>query len=325
MSADSSRETIQLDHDPSPTLWKIVGISADVPAGERTSRLLAQLEDAAYLPPAAWHDAIELLAEGDQSSELNSQTRPALCREIEDGLRAEIDQFTGRFFSIAPADRRAQWHDLAQRAHVSPSARARLALLKPGIDVQPSALEIGESPRGAKLAEMVLQFFPLDASSRRRLIGCLLATMFDEPHEWEAAAHRLAAVQPEMAALVPEFLGGVVRLCDHERHEARRREARAVTLAKDAEWEEDRWFDLDTPKGRRRSYWLVGIFMALPLTVVILFKISELVSGRGKQEPAPVPYGFDEHGWPFPAAKKPDATRRWKSRAPLPSGELPFE
>jgi len=224
-----------------------------------------------------------------------------------------------------------QWTEMARRAHTLPSARYRLALLEPAIDIERPALEIGGNPRATKLVNLTMQLFPLDATSRRQRIGCELGIMLDEPHDWEDAAHHLAAVRSELAALVPEFLGTVTQLCDHEREKARRHEARVAARAQDVAWEQDnRWYDLDTPQGRGR-YRLIGILIGGPLAVFILLQIiglvkeSGLFKGPDKSERAPLRYRAGDIGRPPPAAKKPDSTRRANTKSPLHSGELPSE
>jgi hypothetical protein len=121
--------------------------------------------------------------------------------------------------------------------------------------------------------------FPLDSASRGRSIGDVLGSMIDDPHAWEKAAHRLTWDHSEIALLVPEFLAAVTTLCDDERKENRRYDARNRETAEDAEWESQNLGDyLKILKGARAQYWLFGIFGGIPLLALTFAIISEIVS-----------------------------------------------
>lgn len=321
MSASSLCEIASPDGPSSSALWNVLGIREDAPAAERIRCALAQLEQADFLPAAAWHDAIELLTVAQPQLGCAWNERAALCREIEDRLRAEIDGFANRFFSVAPMPRRTEWDDLQLRARAWPSLRARLGLLEPGLALDSPATELGDDPRAAALAELIIRLFPLDAGARRRLIGRFLGTTFSEPHSWECAAHDLSHLDPATAALVPEFLNAVTGLCDHEREAARRREARAAKEARDAEWDnEDRWYDTDTAQGRRHYYYMVGIFGAAPLLLLIIILIVDLSTGG-----TPSHYKRVEERWPRSWEREQRPTRKGGSLSPSHSGKSPVE
>ena len=225
-------------------LWNLLGIPGEVPPTERVRLLLQQLDHADYMPPTAWYDVLELLADANpECAGTIWHARPALSREFEDRLRTEIDELATRFWDIAPTDRLPQWNGLAQRSRCWPSLRARLALLEPGLALDLIAIDVTGDERVTRLAQSVVQLFALDATSRGQSIGAVLGSMVNDPHAWEEAAQRLSRDRPEIARLVPEFLAAVTTLCDHEREENLRYEARNRETAEDAEWETYSLFD----------------------------------------------------------------------------------
>ncbi len=281
-----------------PPLWNLLGIPSNLPPDDRTRRLLQQLQSADFLPPPAWHDAVEILA-GATSKKSGAfwLSRPAFCREVEDQLRIAIDELANRFFTILPDDRLSQWNELARQSGFSPALRARLALLEPGLALGSLTNNAMGDDLAMTMVHAISRIFPVDAATRRQLIGETLGPMFDRPHDWEDAARGLSRDRPEIAALVPEFVAAVAALCDPEREEARRREARARTAALEAEWDsQNRWYyesDLTPEYFRRYKYHLLGIFGIFLALVLLADVIVERAPTAG---PAPRfrGYRFDD-------------------------------
>ena len=257
----------------------VLGVPGNTAPSERTRLLLQQLDHTDYLPPPAWHDALEIFA--DPNLELVGEAwlaRPALCREFEDRLRFETDHLATRFFDIPPADRLLQWTDLARQSRFSRALRARLALLKPGLALELGSMDAIVGDRTSHLVPWIVEMFPLEAAARARSIGKAIGSMIDDRHDWEATAHRLSQDHPEIAALVPEFLAAVLTLCEHEREleEKLRRAARDCGTAEGTGWESQNLGDyLKWMRGVRADYWIFGIFGGIPLLVVLIAVLIE--------------------------------------------------
>lgn len=269
------------DIDPS-ALWNLLGIPDEATPTERVRLLLQQLDLADYLPPPAWYAVLELLAQASpDGAGATWLSRPSLSREFEDRLRTEIDQLATRFWNIPPADRLSQWNGLAQRSGCWPSLRARLRLLEPGLALESIVIDETGDELASRLAQLIAQLFPLDAASRGRLIGDVLGSMIDKTHAWEEAAHQLSSDRPEIAQLVPEFLAAVTTLCDREREESLRCEARIRETDEDAEWDsENGWYDSESPQTTRIFYCILGAIVGIPL----LLQIFGLIAGLAKPE-----------------------------------------
>ncbi len=282
--------------------------------------MLAQLDLADYLPPPAWHDAVYLLtAASSARGDSPWLSRPALGREFEEGLRTEIDEFSSRFFHLSPTERLSQWNELSPRTRAWPSLRARLALLKPGLALESIPVEFIRDERAADLAQSLVRLFPLEAACRRTLIGRKLASMVDEPHEWEKAARRLSAEYPEMTLLVPEFVEGVMTLCDHERKKNLLYDARHRETDEDAEWRAHNFgYYLELLRADRTYYWIVGIFGAIPLLVLIIAALYDLAKKERPAQPAST-YETVDKPRTFPARQDQIAPRSKRFQSPANS------
>lgn len=286
MSAPSVCDSATVDPLVSAAIWNLLGVPAEKPSDEKIRLLLQQLDHADYLPPPAWHDAVELFAEARAQDMCRiEQSCPALFRDFEYRLRIEIDDLANQFFVISPAHRHLQSHDLARRSRRWPSLRARLALLEPGLAVEPLELEKNGDERATSLAHSAFRLFPLDVTSRQRLICELLGPMYAQPQAWETAARRLSAVHPEVASLVPEFLAAVMTLGDHERRENLKYDDRRRETVEDAEWSANTYgYYWELLRGYIARNPILVIFVGIPLLVLIMAAIYDLAN---KERPAP--------------------------------------
>ncbi len=273
------------------SLWGILGIPAEAPPAEQRRQLLQRLEHGDYLPPPAWHDAIEILARG-RAEDPAWLSRPALRREIEDRSRDEIDRLALRFLSMPPSDRQAQWSALRRKCDHCPALRARLALIEPGRSSELGELEVLSDESLACLVRWIMRLFPLDAASRRQAIGEALGTMSDAPDRWEEAGKALAQGMPQIAQLVPEFLAAVASLCDRRREDEVRSVARARNAVEEAEWQShDPWYYFSS---RRWQFVLYGCFAGIPLVLLLLAIFNDYFRKSAPQAPSAARGGASE-------------------------------
>jgi hypothetical protein len=166
---------------------EVLGLPPDAPAEVATSAFLAGLPAAGFVPPGAAVAALNTLA------------GTALPADGESNLRAEVEEFAARFWSLEPAGRLAAWHALGNRSP-DEAASARLLALQPGLGVT-------TTPQGDPLAEEVAvlarELFVLPPRQRAIRRNEWLLASAGRHRELTAAAAGLAQTEPALAALEP--------------------------------------------------------------------------------------------------------------------------
>jgi hypothetical protein len=138
--------------------------------------------------------------------------RPALALEAaEEALRREVDDFASRFFSLAIAERTAEWENLKARGQGFVRVDARLTALRPGIHIVLPPLD-NDSQIG-ELVSAVGKLFVLRPAARAAARQALLndANRQGSWHAWAEAAQMLRKNHKAIAVLEPDL---IARLAD---------------------------------------------------------------------------------------------------------------
>jgi hypothetical protein len=289
----------------SAVLSNLLGISGANSEEEQIRVLLWQLDQADYLPPPVWHEAIAIVTGREQIDwETADVSFPALREESEEKLRLEIEDFVTRFAALVPRERRAEWNELLRRSQAWPQFAKRLRLLEPGLEFALPIAGLDEATHIDRLLQCIAQLFPLDVLARHRLIGELLQPMRGDPHQWRSAVFELGRTHPQAVNLVPEFVLAVTQLRTREERYYERRGSRRLTVAEEPDPEKP------DPKEPRRSqvkpltlsrlqfwgehsyFWVVAVFFGIPLLLVLAALICEYAipnsrfEGRAKSRTA---------------------------------------
>jgi hypothetical protein len=185
------------------------GLAAYVPPAERQRRLLRHLDSAEFMPPVAWHDALEIVLQSQTEVEAGGPPDcRAFCREVEDRWRDEVDEFARSFFAIPPDVRRERWARLRDQCALSHSLAFRLKRLEPGLAIAAANFAGDSSPAG-KLADWIVHLFTLTPEARARQVCVALDLVVRNAKYWRKAAARLPRVRPDIARLDPELLDGI--------------------------------------------------------------------------------------------------------------------
>jgi hypothetical protein len=207
-----------------------LGTSPDAPTTEARAAFLQLLRDADFVPPTEWHLAYKVLAADETSARAAVVSDPNVLRDVQDRLRAEIDEFTGEFFDLPPAERRSRWRELKSRTVSFRSLSAWLDALSHGLDADKNTTLNG-SPQLERLYEVVLQNFvlrPTEAAWHRQ--------RFIHECQAEIAAYQYAAQQlqkrfPALAALAPDLVTQLATWSKaQQQREARRKKLRASLM-----------------------------------------------------------------------------------------------
>jgi hypothetical protein len=211
----------------------------------------------------------------------HNAARPTLALDFaEEKLRREVDAFASRFFSLAIADRRAEWDRLKARGRGFVRVDARLAALRPGLWVVLPALnpEFAE----AQLLALVTELFVLRPSARaaRRQTFLAKAGRPGSRPFWGRAATALRNHHKAVAALEPEL---IARLADaevraEEKHQLGRKMQQAARPEPAA---------AGSGQSRSRWWWPAAIVAILSLLRVLGSSMSS--SSSSSPPPAPQP------------------------------------
>jgi hypothetical protein len=131
----------------------------------------------------------------------DARARAEASRAEEDAVRAEIEDFADRYWKLPPAERRACWDALSERAAFSLALRARLQGLRAGLDVAGPELQPDADPHLVELARQVCAIFVLPLAPRVRAWQSLRREMRPRLRDWKFTARRLQERYPAIAAL----------------------------------------------------------------------------------------------------------------------------
>jgi hypothetical protein len=128
--------------------------------------------------------------------------RPVLALDaVEAQLQRELDGLAGRLFSLAIADRKAEWENLRVRGQGFPRVAARLAALRPGLYIMLPPFD--RETRLGQLVSAVCEAFVRSPLQRAvfRQTWFAEAKRRDTKIAWANSADRLLKQHPAVAAL----------------------------------------------------------------------------------------------------------------------------
>jgi hypothetical protein len=186
--------------------WAVrtTGLDPAADARDRLFQLLRRLERDGFLPWAAEILAVRTFCE-PALLDLRQEMAGPFVADLWQWLAPRVDRFCADFFTIAPAERRAQWNNLRRLSVECPPLRRRLDLLHPGLSIDVNQLA-RESPDGRKVADFLCELFvlhPAQRAARRR------AFFSASPTELAKARHALRRLRRryrEITALEPALI-----------------------------------------------------------------------------------------------------------------------
>lgn len=175
-------------------------LSAHSPAAEVRPRVLKQLANMDFMPPGGWDSALRVSGLTAFSADADSPAIVPARRGAEELLREELEDFAAKFFSMPPDERGTRFEELAEQCAEMPALTARLAGLRPALDL-PCRLPSDQPCEVAQLLDFARRLFVLPRRHRasRRLI--VLKECRERPGQWPQAAEVVQRYFGRYAAL----------------------------------------------------------------------------------------------------------------------------
>jgi hypothetical protein len=222
---------------PHPSALAQLDLQPNTPADEARRKLLKQLGEMDFMPPVGWDSALRVsriaAGGGDQSGPASVPAR----RAAEEALRAEVEDFAAKFFSLAPHVRTAQYQDLAKRCASVPAVVGRLETLSPALELA-SELPSGQSPEVTELLEQTVRLFVLPRQERAAQRWCFMRHCQADLATWREAAAAVRREHVRYAALEPTLIGELSLPLNRERLRAKlaRRRKAQVRRSRVSKW-----------------------------------------------------------------------------------------
>jgi hypothetical protein len=180
----------------------VLGVPADAPAEQEQAAILHRLEEAQFVPPPQWEQAIFLLA-ADAPRELCLRHQAAeMQRAREIRLKAEVDRLAEQFFSLPVAQRHTRWRALSEQCSFSLPLSARLEALVDGLDVVPPEVpETSRSSDTSRLIKELVRTFALLPSQREACHEEFLLRERAASRSWQSAARYVRERYPQLVPL----------------------------------------------------------------------------------------------------------------------------
>jgi hypothetical protein len=173
----------------------VLGLPPDARAADAAGAFLAALPRAEFVPGGDAVAALNVLARVSAPRDADGETEPGLT------LADEVEDFARRFWSLAPAERLAEWVALGERAP-DEAVTARLLALQPGLEVATHVLSDPDSEEVAVFARELFLLQPRGRAVRRN--EWLLANAARH-EELSRAADRIRKLRPDVVALDPHL------------------------------------------------------------------------------------------------------------------------
>ena len=194
-------------NDASRFAWAcgVFGLQPGATQQEIRAAILSHLDEANFVPPPAWRQAIWLLSDPKAPQAWPENGYDAFHEALENSLAEDVDAFATAFFSLPRGPRRAKWTELLEQTAAFPRLRARLAAFQPGLDVE-SATSDSENPQDKVLVDRIRRLFvlkPADQNAQRRQ---WLTSMTGD---WKPVVRRVRTKYPKLAQLEADFLAAL--------------------------------------------------------------------------------------------------------------------
>jgi hypothetical protein len=166
---------------------------------------MSHLDDADYVPPVGWRQAIRLLCDPQSPAAWPQGGYDAFREALEDRFAVEVDQFAAQFFSLPRGPRRVAWTQLLKHTEAFPRLRARLRSMQPGLEAE-SAMPEDQNQQDSILVERICRLFVLKPGAHNAQRRQWLAAMTDD---WRPAVRRVRAKYPKLARLDADLLSAL--------------------------------------------------------------------------------------------------------------------
>ncbi|HET6881492.1 MAG TPA: hypothetical protein VFI31_15120 [Pirellulales bacterium] len=164
--------------------------------------LFTRLSDLDFMPPGGWDNALRVAGIAPCGAALDGPVFVPAQRAAEESLRAEVESFAARFFSLPPDSRAAQYQELVKQSAGMPAVAARLEGLWPALEL-PCEVPAVESPEAADLLDQARRLFLLPRQERAsRRLTFLQQCRMNLP-QWQRAATTAQTKFARYAALEP--------------------------------------------------------------------------------------------------------------------------
>ena len=172
----------------------VLGVPVAATAGEAAGAFLATLPRHEFVPPGDAVAAFNALADVSVPPDPDGETEPGLS------VAERVEDFARQFWSLAPAERAAEWMALSRQAR--DAAASRLLALQPGLEVATHALSDPDAEEVAVLARELFLLPPRERAVRRN--EWLLANA-SRHGELAQAVKPITRLRPDLVALDPQL------------------------------------------------------------------------------------------------------------------------
>jgi hypothetical protein len=183
----------------------VFGLQPGAAPQEVRAAILSHLDDANFVPPWGWRQAIWLLSDPRSPQAWPESGYDAFHEALENNLAEDVDQFATRFFSLPRGPRRARWAQLLEQAATFPRLRARLAAFQPGLDAE-SGTPDAKNQQESVLVERIRRLFVLKPGAQEAQRRQWLATMTGD---WQPVVRKVRSKYPKLAQLEGDFLSAL--------------------------------------------------------------------------------------------------------------------
>jgi hypothetical protein len=273
---------MKVDSKPSDRRWAAdqLGVAPDTPPAEARTVFLRRLPGSDFVPAPAWCAA---------TAAFLGRALPGSIAAVPpadgDAARAAVAEFTERFWTLLPAERRGRWRELMDRTSADPLLAGRLQRLEAGLDL-PNAVADSGPPRPREIAVMAQTLFVLDPMRRAARRREILDNLPPPASGWELAARHVQHNYPRHAALDPALITRLSAGARRVRPAARGISRPAATWGFQAQGglhlpQSPPVFDRPKPK-RKGSAWLTIL-----LILLVVRAVGSLVSSAPDRPPKP--------------------------------------
>jgi hypothetical protein len=208
-------------HEPVPPYaddrdWArgVLGVPAGETADQTRAAMLARLEEAEFVPPPQWEQAILLLVDDPPDEMWARLGGKEMLDAREAALKGEVDQFALEFFALPLARRHARWRELTEKCAASLPLTTRLEALVDGLGVESPPVQGEPLSAVDTLIDEICKAFVLPPSMRAAKHKEIHLRASADPRQWQRIGRELSDRWPQVTPLAPKLLEN---LCDYVR------------------------------------------------------------------------------------------------------------
>jgi hypothetical protein len=254
----------------------VLGVPAGAAPQEAFGIVLARLEEAEFVPPPQWEQAMLLLADEPPRELWLRHQREDMLRPREIALKAEVDCLAEEFFALLPAARHARWRELTEKCAFSVPLSARLEALVDGLDVTPPPIEDDPSLPISRLINDLCRAFVLPPSLRTMRHVKILRRAAADPRLWQTTARDVRDRYPQILPLGSSLIETLADYVSVQKKAVQKHAQQRAALAKAAK----------QANGISSQRWLLWL---LPLAMLFSFIFGLAHNSNSPSNNAKVP------------------------------------